>query len=144
MPSSGGTTPHHVAVIPCRYGSTRFPGKPLALLGDKPLMWHVYRRCQQAENIAETFIATDDARIQEECCRLGMACLLTGNHLTGTDRGSGESAGVSPSRNPRATVAVRTALGPGRSPNPAGQNTRARTALAMPGSSAKTPSRPSR
>ncbi|MET8048529.1 3-deoxy-manno-octulosonate cytidylyltransferase [Streptosporangium sp. NPDC005286] len=86
MSLSGGTVPHHVAVIPCRYGSTRFPGKPLALLGDKPLMWHVYQRCQQAERIVETFIATDDPRIQEECRRLDMACLLTGDHPTGTDR----------------------------------------------------------
>ncbi|MEU3164045.1 3-deoxy-manno-octulosonate cytidylyltransferase [Streptosporangium sp. NPDC006930] len=86
MHSSGGVTPRHVAVIPCRYGSTRFPGKPLALLGDKPLMWHVYQRCQQAKRIAETFIATDDARIQESCRRLGMACLLTRDHPTGTDR----------------------------------------------------------
>ncbi|WP_442811511.1 MULTISPECIES: cytidylyltransferase domain-containing protein [unclassified Streptosporangium] len=86
MHSSGGATPRHVVVIPCRYGSIRFPGKPLALLGDKPLMWHVYQRCQKAERIAETFIATDDARIQEVCRRLDMACLLTRDHLAGTDR----------------------------------------------------------
>ncbi|MEC4020472.1 cytidylyltransferase domain-containing protein [Streptomyces sp. H27-D2] len=34
----------HIAVIPCRWGSSRFPGKPLAGLGDKPLLWHVYQR----------------------------------------------------------------------------------------------------
>ncbi|MEV0615660.1 3-deoxy-manno-octulosonate cytidylyltransferase [Nonomuraea sp. NPDC050404] len=80
------SAPHHVAVIPCRFASTRFPGKPLADLNGKPVMWHVYQRCQQAEHIAETVIATDDPRIQQACADLGMTCLLTGDQPTGTDR----------------------------------------------------------
>ena len=44
-----GATPRlHVAVIPCRWGASRFPGKPLARLGDKPLLWHVHQRCLEA------------------------------------------------------------------------------------------------
>lgn len=47
-----------VAVIPCRYGSTRFPGKPLAQLAGVPLMWHVYQRCLRAQHLDEAVVAT--------------------------------------------------------------------------------------
>ncbi|NRA49281.1 MAG: 3-deoxy-manno-octulosonate cytidylyltransferase, partial [Phaeodactylibacter sp.] len=52
-----------VAVIPARYASTRFPGKPLAMLGGKPVLQHVYERANLAQQIDEVCVATDDERI---------------------------------------------------------------------------------
>lgn len=81
------TTPRrHIAVIPCRWGASRFPGKPLAQLGEKPLMWHVHQRCLEAKRLDSVVVATDDGRIEEACHELGIECVRTGKHLTGTDR----------------------------------------------------------
>lgn len=75
------------AVIPCRYQSSRFEGKPLALIGDKPMMWHVYQQASKAESLQEVHIATDDERIARVCEELGLNYLMTDTaHLTGTDR----------------------------------------------------------
>ena len=52
-----------VGIIPARYASTRFPGKPLALIAGKPLIQHVVEQCQKAKSLAEVIVATDDARI---------------------------------------------------------------------------------
>ncbi|MFD9967666.1 3-deoxy-manno-octulosonate cytidylyltransferase [Streptomyces sp. NPDC059011] len=76
----------HIAVIPCRWGASRFPGKPLAQLGGKPLLWHVHQRCLEAKRLDGVVVATDDERIEEACHELGIACVRTGEHLTGTDR----------------------------------------------------------
>ncbi|MFE3861864.1 3-deoxy-manno-octulosonate cytidylyltransferase [Streptomyces goshikiensis] len=82
-----GTTPRrHIAVIPCRWGASRFPGKPLARLGDKPLLWHVHQRCLEAKRLDGAIVATDDARIEAACRQLDIECIRTGEHLTGTDR----------------------------------------------------------
>ena len=54
-----------VGIIPARYASTRFPGKPLALIAGKPLIRHVVERCQQANSLADVIVATDDTRIWE-------------------------------------------------------------------------------
>lgn len=78
--------PHHIAVIPCRWGASRFPGKPLALLGENPLLWHVHQRCLEARTIAEVVVATDDDRIRTACDDRGIRCVMTGEHATGTDR----------------------------------------------------------
>ncbi|MFJ5845484.1 3-deoxy-manno-octulosonate cytidylyltransferase [Streptomyces sp. NPDC092903] len=84
---STGTTPRrHIAVIPCRWGASRFPGKPLALLGDKPLFWHVHQRCLEAKRLDGAVVATDDERIEAACRQLGIEYIRTGEHLTGTDR----------------------------------------------------------
>ncbi|MFF1743761.1 3-deoxy-manno-octulosonate cytidylyltransferase [Streptomyces mirabilis] len=80
------TARRHIAVIPCRWGASRFPGKPLALLGDMPLLWHVHQRCQEAKRIDDAVVATDDERIEAACRRLGIPCVMTGDHPTGTDR----------------------------------------------------------
>ncbi|MBB4984131.1 3-deoxy-manno-octulosonate cytidylyltransferase [Streptomyces nymphaeiformis] len=77
---------HHVAVIPCRWGASRFPGKPLAQLGGKPLLWHVHQRCLEAERLDGVVVATDDERIERACHELGIESMRTGQHLTGTDR----------------------------------------------------------
>ncbi|MBZ6086620.1 3-deoxy-manno-octulosonate cytidylyltransferase [Streptomyces olivaceus] len=76
----------HIAVIPCRWGASRFPGKPLALLGDKPLLWHVHQRCLEAKRLDGAIVATDDERIEAACRELGIDSIRTGEHLTGTDR----------------------------------------------------------
>jgi len=76
-----------VAVIPCRYLSSRFEGKPLALIGDKPMMWHVYQQASKATSVDEVYIATDDEKIRAKCEELGLKVLMTGTqHITGTDR----------------------------------------------------------
>ena len=75
------------AVIPCRYQSSRFEGKPLALIGGKPMMWHVYQQAGKATAIDEVHIATDDERIASVCRELGMNHIMTSSaHPTGTDR----------------------------------------------------------
>ncbi|MFF1676141.1 3-deoxy-manno-octulosonate cytidylyltransferase [Streptomyces sp. NPDC058256] len=75
-----------IAIIPCRWGSSRFPGKPLALLGDMPLLWHVHQRCTEATLLDDAIVATDDERIEAACRKLGIPCMMTGTHPTGTDR----------------------------------------------------------
>ncbi|MFF7777067.1 3-deoxy-manno-octulosonate cytidylyltransferase [Streptomyces tanashiensis] len=85
-PPSTAPRRHHLAVIPCRWGASRFPGKPLAQLGDKPLFWHVHQRCLEAKRLDGVVVATDDERIERACHELGIECMRTGEHLTGTDR----------------------------------------------------------
>lgn len=76
-----------VAIIPCRYGAVRFPGKPLVDIAGKPMMWHVYKQTEKAKRIDEIHIATDDERIRDACDELGLNVLMTrGDHATGTDR----------------------------------------------------------
>jgi 3-deoxy-manno-octulosonate cytidylyltransferase (CMP-KDO synthetase) len=78
---------HCAAIIPCRFASTRFPGKPLADISGKPMMWHVYQRVLESGSADSIHIATDDERIAEACRSLGLAYLMTSDqHFTGTDR----------------------------------------------------------
>lgn len=73
------------AIIPARYASSRFPGKPLALLGDRPVIEHVYRRV--AEVIPDAVVATDDARILKAVRDFGGRAVMTSTeHRSGTDR----------------------------------------------------------
>jgi 3-deoxy-manno-octulosonate cytidylyltransferase (CMP-KDO synthetase) len=75
-----------IGVIPARYGSTRFPGKPLFLLAGKPLIQYVVERCQKAKSLSEVIVATDDPRIQKAVqpfCRVEMT---SPDHPSGTDR----------------------------------------------------------
>jgi 3-deoxy-manno-octulosonate cytidylyltransferase (CMP-KDO synthetase) len=82
-----------VAVIPARYASSRFPGKALADIHGKPLVWWVHRRAAAVEEFNEVFVATDDDRIREACEALDMQVVMTSSeHKTGTDR-MGEVAG---------------------------------------------------
>ena len=75
------------AVIPCRFQSSRFEGKPLATIGGKPMMWHVYQQVAKASSIEVAYIATDSTDIGKACDELGMKWIMTSNqHLTGTDR----------------------------------------------------------
>ena len=73
------------AIIPARYASTRFPGKPLALLGNKPVIQHVYE--QATSVLDEVWVATDDDRIREAVERFGGRVVMTRtDHKSGTDR----------------------------------------------------------
>ncbi len=74
-------------IIPARYGSTRFPGKPLVSLVGKPIIQHVWERCQAADGVDSVIIATDDMRIAETVFAFGAEVALTSpQHATGTDR----------------------------------------------------------
>ena len=76
-----------LGVIPARYGSTRFPGKALALLGGKPMVQHVYERARQAKKLNEVVVATDDERIVVAVSRFGGRAVMTSaEHRSGTDR----------------------------------------------------------
>jgi 3-deoxy-manno-octulosonate cytidylyltransferase (CMP-KDO synthetase) len=79
---------HKVAVIiPARFGSTRFPGKPLFLIAGKPLIEHVWARCCRAKGIDEVIVATDDMRIAEAAFSFGAEVSMTSpKHRSGTDR----------------------------------------------------------
>ena len=73
------------AIIPARYASTRFPGKPLALLGNKPVIQHVYE--QATSVLTEVWVATDDDRIREAVEKFGGRVVMTRtDHKSGTDR----------------------------------------------------------
>ncbi|HEY6085705.1 MAG TPA: 3-deoxy-manno-octulosonate cytidylyltransferase, partial [Nitrospira sp.] len=79
--------PHVTVVIPARYGSSRFPGKPLAMLGHKPMIQHVYEQAAACPAVASVLVATDDERIQQAVERFGgRAVMVKGDYRTGTDR----------------------------------------------------------
>ncbi len=74
-----------IAIIPARYASTRFPGKPLAILGGKPVIQRVYE--QVTTVLDEAYVATDDERIYNKVKEFGGRVVMTSpNHKSGTDR----------------------------------------------------------
>ncbi len=76
-----------VAVIPARYGSRRFPGKPLADICGKPMVQHVYERAKSSTLVGQIMVATDDDRIVEAVRKFGGEVVLTSpDHRTGTER----------------------------------------------------------
>ncbi|MFZ4763332.1 MAG: 3-deoxy-manno-octulosonate cytidylyltransferase [Roseimicrobium sp.] len=76
-----------LVVIPARWGSTRFPGKPLHLLAGKPLVQHVWERCCECQHVDKIVIATDDARIADAARRFNALAVMTDpEHPSGTDR----------------------------------------------------------
>jgi 3-deoxy-manno-octulosonate cytidylyltransferase (CMP-KDO synthetase) len=75
-----------IGIIPARYDSSRFPGKPLALIAGKPLVQHVIERCQMAKSLSEVIVATDDTRIWEVAQHFCRAEMTAVNHASGTDR----------------------------------------------------------
>jgi len=75
-----------VGIIPARFASTRFPGKPLAPIAGKPLIQHVVEQCQKAKSLSEVVVATDDERIAsaaKKFCRVEMTRV---DHPSGSDR----------------------------------------------------------
>ena len=78
---------YRFAVIPARWASSRFPGKPLALLNGRPMVEHVYRRCEEARCFETIVVATDDDRVAEAVRGFGGQVQLTSPGCSsGTDR----------------------------------------------------------
>lgn len=76
-----------VAIIPARYGSTRLPGKPLATIGGKPMIQHVYESASKAPGLDRVLVATDDPRVKQAVHRFGGEVIMTSkDHASGTDR----------------------------------------------------------
>jgi 3-deoxy-manno-octulosonate cytidylyltransferase (CMP-KDO synthetase) len=76
-----------IGVIPARFGSTRFPGKPLALLGGKPIVQWVIEGAKKSQKLTSLLLATDDERIAAIATQLGVEAVMTDSNLpSGTDR----------------------------------------------------------
>ena len=73
-------------LIPARYASTRFPGKPLHPIAGRPLLQHVVERCGQARRLAEVIVATDDTRIADVARKFCRVEMTSPEHPSGTDR----------------------------------------------------------
>jgi 3-deoxy-manno-octulosonate cytidylyltransferase (CMP-KDO synthetase) len=79
--------PKVIAVIPARWASSRFPGKPLALIKGKPMIQWVFEQANKAESVSEVIVATDDYRILNTVNKFGGNALMTSSdHASGTDR----------------------------------------------------------
>lgn len=86
-PALSSSRPQVLVVIPARWGSTRFPGKPLHLIAGKPLVQHVWERCQRCTKVDRVVIATDDTRIADAARRFNALVVMTDpDHPSGTDR----------------------------------------------------------
>jgi 3-deoxy-manno-octulosonate cytidylyltransferase (CMP-KDO synthetase) len=75
-----------VGIIPARFSSTRFPGKPLAPIAGKPLIQRVVEQCQKAKSLSEIVVATDDTRIWEVAQNFCRAEMTRPEHPSGSDR----------------------------------------------------------
>ena len=76
-----------IGIIPARYQSSRFEGKPLADICGKPMIWWVYNQCKKVKEFNEVYVATDDERIEKACKENNINVIMTStSHKTGTDR----------------------------------------------------------
>jgi len=76
-----------VGIIPARWDSSRFPGKPLHFIAGKPLVQHVFDQCRKCPSLQEVIIATDDDRIAKAAREFGATVAMTASdHPSGTDR----------------------------------------------------------
>jgi len=66
-----------IGIIPARYKSSRFPGKPLADIHGKPMIWWVYQQAMKVKELDELYVATDDERIKDSCDKYGMNVIMT-------------------------------------------------------------------
>jgi 3-deoxy-manno-octulosonate cytidylyltransferase (CMP-KDO synthetase) len=73
-------------IIPARYQSSRFPGKPLEMIDGRPLFWYPYDQARRSARVGTVVVATDDQRIADACRFHDVPAVLTGEHRTGTDR----------------------------------------------------------
>lgn len=81
-----GLPPCH-GIIPARFQSKRFPGKPLADILGRPMIWHVFERARQSQNLSSVVLATDDERIQAVAQKWDIPVVMTrDDHPSGTDR----------------------------------------------------------
>ena len=75
-----------IGIIPARYASTRFPGKPLVLIAGKSLIQHVVEQCQKAKSLSEVIVATDDERIATAAKKFCRVEMTRADHPSGSDR----------------------------------------------------------
>ncbi|MDH7504482.1 MAG: NTP transferase domain-containing protein, partial [Verrucomicrobiota bacterium] len=75
-----------LGIVPARYASTRFPGKPLAMIAGKPLIQRVVERCRLAKSLADVIVATDDERIAAVAAPFCKVEMTRSDHPSGTDR----------------------------------------------------------
>jgi 3-deoxy-manno-octulosonate cytidylyltransferase (CMP-KDO synthetase) len=76
-----------IGIIPARYASTRFPGKPLIDIGGKSMIQRVYEQARKSASLSDVFVATDDARIEQAVTAFGgKVCITSDRHPSGTDR----------------------------------------------------------
>jgi len=76
-----------IGVIPSRYGSSRFPGKPLADICGKPMVWWVFKRAMDVKRFDEIYVATDDERVADCCDSFSIPYIMTSkDHINGTER----------------------------------------------------------
>ncbi len=81
------TLPPCYGIIPARYASSRFAGKPLVEILGRPMIWHVYTRAAQCPSLRQVVLATDDERIRAAAEQLGIPVLMTSpEHTCGTER----------------------------------------------------------
>lgn len=81
------SSPHVTVIIPARYQSSRFPGKPLALINDRPMICHVHDAASRASLVDRVIVATDDRRIFDAVSAEGNEVVMTSpDHPSGTDR----------------------------------------------------------
>ncbi|MCJ7616510.1 MAG: NTP transferase domain-containing protein, partial [Desulfobacterales bacterium] len=79
--------PKFYGIIPARYASSRFNGKPLAMILGKPMFWHVYERARRCPELSQVVLATDDDRIASSAKKLDVPFVMTRkDHISGTDR----------------------------------------------------------
>ncbi|WP_079914168.1 3-deoxy-manno-octulosonate cytidylyltransferase [Paenibacillus sp. 32352] len=71
-----------IGVIPARYNSSRFPGKPLADICGKPMVWWVYQQAKKVKELDEVYVATDDDRIKDVCHSFGIKVVMTSTECT--------------------------------------------------------------
>lgn len=77
----------NIVIIPARYSSSRFPGKPLANIDGKPMIWWTYNQVKTTKNVSEVIVATDDRRVLSKCHELGISCEMTNERCkTSTER----------------------------------------------------------
>ena len=72
-----------IGIIPARYQSSRFEGKPLADICGKPMIWWVYNQCKKVKEFTEVYVATDDERIEKACKDNNINVIMTSiSHIT--------------------------------------------------------------
>ncbi|MBQ3654954.1 MAG: 3-deoxy-manno-octulosonate cytidylyltransferase [Synergistaceae bacterium] len=85
-----------VGIIPARYASSRFPGKPLADICGKPMVWRVYQEAMKVEEFSEVIVATESRLVADVCEKLNVRVMITSDtHPTGTDRAAEVAGRVS-------------------------------------------------
>ena len=76
-----------VGIIPARYSSSRFPGKPLVIIKGKSMIQRVYQQACKSKMLSKVFVATDDKRIYDHVIAFGGECIMTSSkHKSGTER----------------------------------------------------------